>query len=121
VYHSHPKCLWALAIAALACFLPTTASAGTLCAVGTAGFGCAGPGVANFSGLGPVSITNLGVNFVLADGLAVRFDINETITGNAGAGATTSAYIRITNLVADDIGLGNINDNLYIFSDIFNP
>jgi len=97
-----------------------SANAGLLCGIGTGGFGCAGPGVADFSGFGNVSITNLGVNFVLADGLAVSFDINESITGNLGAGATTSAYIRITNLVAEDIGLGAVSDNIYIFSDVFN-
>ncbi|MCU1235405.1 MAG: hypothetical protein JWP63_3372 [Candidatus Solibacter sp.] len=114
-------CLWAIAIVAMACSISQPASAGVLCAQGTVGFGCAGPGVANVAGAGAVSVTNFGVNFVLADGLAISFDINETITGNLGAGATTSAVIRITNLVAADVGLGPVNDNIYIFSDIFNP
>jgi hypothetical protein len=116
------KAISVFAVMALAiCAVTIPASAGVLCAVGTAGaFGCAGPGVANFSGAGPESITNLGVSFTLLDGLTVRFDINESITGNGGANPTTSAYIRITNLVAADIGLGPVNDNIYIFSDVFN-
>jgi hypothetical protein len=121
VKHSLNKSTWVLALMALLCAVPYNASAGVLCAVGTSGFGCAGPGVADFSGAGNVSITTLGVSFVLADGLAVSFDINASSTGNLGAGATTSAYMRITNLVAQDIGFGAINDNIYIFSDVFNP
>jgi len=121
VKQSRSVSICALATIALACVIPKPASAGALCAVGTAGFGCAGPGVANLSGLGALSATTFGVSFLLADGLAVSFDINETITGNLGAGATTSAVIRITNLVAADVGLGNINDNIYLFSDVFNP
>lgn len=113
--------IWALAIIALACVIPQSASAGALCAVGTSGFACAGPGVANVAGAGAVSVTNLGVSFTLADGLFVSFDINETITGNLGAGATTSAVIRLTNVVAADVGLGAVNDNIYIYSDVFNP
>jgi hypothetical protein len=103
------------------CAVPKNGAAGELCGIGTGGWGCGGPGVANLQGVGNVSITNLGVNFVLADGLAVSFNINESITGNLGGGATTSAYLRITNLVAQDIGLGAVNDNVYIFSDVFNP
>jgi hypothetical protein len=111
----------AVTLAALS-FLPAQAWAGTLCATGTgAAWGCAGPGVANLQGAGAASFTNLGVNFVLADGLAVSFDINESITGNLGAGATTSAYLRITNLVAKNVGLNAVTDNIYIFSDVFNP
>jgi PEP-CTERM motif len=114
--------IWALAIVALACIVPQPASAGALCAVGTgAVFACAGPGVADLSGQGPQSFTNIGVNFVLNDGLAVSFNINETITGNGLGQNTTSAVLRISNLVAADVGLGNINDNIYIFSDVFNP
>jgi len=112
-------CASAALLAAL-CAVPNS-HAGVLCGIGTAGFACGGPGVANLSGLGNVSVTNIGVNFLLADGLSVSFDINESITGNLGAGATTSAYIRITNLIAADVGLGAINDNIYIFSDVFNP
>src|SRR5436190_2081353 len=98
---------------ALACAVPQQASAGALCAVGTSGFGCAGPGVVDLSGVGAVSVTNLGVNFLLADGLAISFDINETITGNLGGGATSSAVLRISNLVAANIGLAPVNDNIY--------
>ena len=104
-----------------ACLLSNTASAGLLCAVGTAGFGCAGPGIANDSGLGFTSITNLGVNFLLADGLAVSLDINETFTGNLGANPTLSATMRVTNVVAQNLGPLAVSDNIYFLSDVFNP
>jgi hypothetical protein len=104
-----------------ACLFSNTASAGLLCAVGTAGFGCAGPGIANLSGLGNIGITNLGVTFALADGLVVSLDFNETIVGNLGAGPTLSATERVTNVVAINTGGLAVSDNIYFFSDVFNP
>src|SRR5260370_13409945 len=113
------KWLGVAVILAATCLVQTPASAGLVCAAGTAGFGWTRPGIFNDSGLGACSITNLGLSFLLADGLSLSFDINESITGNVGP--TTSAYIRITNLVAKNVGLGAINDNIYFLSDVFNP
>src|SRR6266496_6115369 len=115
-----PVCALAAMFAAV-CLVSVPASAGALCAVGTSGFGCTGPGIANLSGTGFNSITNLGLSFLLNDGLLVAFDIKETVTGNLGAGATTSATIRLTNVVAANFGGAPVNDTIYIFSDIFNP
>lgn len=119
--HLRNKSTWAIALLAFLCALPYNASAGVLCAVGTAGFGCAGPGVVNDAGGGAFSITNANLVFTLADNLVLGFTINETVTGNAGVNPTTSAYLRITNLVAADVGPNPVNDNIYLFSDVFNP
>ncbi|HLH15749.1 MAG TPA: PEP-CTERM sorting domain-containing protein [Bryobacteraceae bacterium] len=121
------RSIWAkpaagLAFVAAMMLAPQPAHAGLLCAVGTGSvFSCVGPGVADDSGLGGVNITNAGLQFTMADGLVFGFDINESITGNAGGNPTTSAYISITNFYAIDTGLGNISDNIYFVSDIFNP
>lgn len=120
--HLRNKSTWAIALLALICAVPHNASAGALCATGTLGFACVGPGVANDAGAGAFSITNTNLTFTFVDGLILHFDINETVTGNAGlAGATTSAYLRLTNVVAANVGGAAINDNIYLVSDVFNP
>jgi hypothetical protein len=115
------KTMGAAALLAAMCLMPHQASAGLLCGVGSLGFGCGGPGVADLSGTGPVNIFNPGLSFTFADGLVLGFDISEQITGNLGGGATTSAWIKITNLYAANVGPGFVNDTFYIFSDVFNP
>ena len=82
--HLRIQSTWAIALLAFLCAVPNNASAGVLCAVGTTGFGCAGPGVVNDAGGGAFSVTNANLVFTLADGLVLGFTINETVTGNAG-------------------------------------
>jgi hypothetical protein len=100
--------------------LPQTATAGAIGYIGTGGWGLAGPGVANATCVTCVfTWTNLGINFVLADGLAVTMDANETFVEVGGF--TTSAYLRVTNVVAANLSPNLVSDNIYLFSDYFDP
>jgi hypothetical protein len=76
--------------------------------------------VANLSGLGGGVAANT-LTFTLADGLVVHFDIAEVITGNVLGNPTISATLRLTNVYAINTALTPVSDNIYIFSDVFNP
>lgn len=86
--------------------------------IGTAGFGSSGL-VLNDSCFTCTQSYTSNVAFGLPDGLAFTGTVNESITQVSGV--TTAAYLRITNIVVQDTTGLPINDNIYLFSDAFNP
>ncbi len=101
------------------CLLPRPASAGAIGYAGSAGWGLAGPGIADATCFTCIFTWTNAISFTLADGLSVSMIANETFVETAGV--TTAAVMSITNVAAGDIGLGPVSDNIYLFSDYFDP
>ncbi len=97
---------------------PLAVSGAAIGYAGTAGFGSSGT-VFDDTCLTCVQSYTSNVAFGLPDGLAFSGTINESITQVAGL--TTSAYLRITNIVVQDTTGVALNDNIYLFSDAFDP
>jgi hypothetical protein len=108
-------------LVAFSCLAPTPASAGAIGYVGTGGFGAAGTVVDASCFTCTFSVTSPFDTGVLLDGLRVTGVANETI--QQVGGFTTTALLRITDILAIDTNLNGapVNDNLYLFSDQFNP
>jgi len=86
--------------------------------VGTAGFGSSGA-VFDDTCFTCVQSYTSNVAFGLPDGFSFSGTVNESITQVGGF--TTSAYLRITNILVQDTTGLPINDNIYLFSDAFSP
>src|SRR5438552_2287455 len=106
-------------LVAVSCLAPTPASAGAIGYLGTSGFGFAGTVVNASCFTCAFSVTSAFDTGILADGLRVTGVANETI--QQVNGLTTTALLRITNILAVNTTGGAVNDNLYLFSDQFDP
>lgn len=117
--------LAALTITALSGIFTINASAAALGFTGTGGFIVAG-GIGDLAGLCAAGCDSGFVPFntgaLLADGMVVSGLVRETIQED-GLGDTTSALLRVTNIVATNtnVGGGAISDTMFLVSDQFDP
>lgn len=108
--------LAALSVAMLAG--PRSASAAAVGFVGTGGWGVSGTVVDGSCFTCVQSYTGV-FAISLLDGLNVTGVFNETFVQVGGV--TVSAVERITNVAAWNSGIATVSDNVYFFSDLFNP
>ena len=97
---------------------PICVSGAAIGYVGTAGFGSSGL-VLDDSCFTCIQSYSSNVAFGLPDGLTFSGNVSETLTQVGGT--TTSAYLRVTNILVQDTTGRPVNDNIYLFSDAFDP
>jgi hypothetical protein len=103
---------------AAALFMPRSASAAAVGFEGTGGWGVSGA-VFDFSCGTCLTTWTSPFSVLLPDGLAVTGLFNETFLQVGGA--STYAWLSVTNVTATNLGALPVTDNIYFFSDLFSP